>query len=204
MDQCQYRRVDEISRRRWNRTGQSDRPWHLAVRLTRMGLRRQLRLGYRTATSCSVPAHWGSRCSIPPRCTGTGKSERILGEALGDERAEVAVASKIFPIAPFPASGQAARARQCAAVAAGAHSALPDPPAQPGGPRFGDHAGNARACSTAATSAQPVYRIIRLRDGRRPTPRSDGRSSATRCNSRLPTRKRSRIWSPSPSGRTAS
>jgi aryl-alcohol dehydrogenase-like predicted oxidoreductase len=34
---------------------------------------------------------------------GTGKSERILGEALGDERTNVAVASKIFPIAPFPA-----------------------------------------------------------------------------------------------------
>ena len=34
---------------------------------------------------------------------GTGKSERILGEALGDDRANVAVASKIFPVAPFPA-----------------------------------------------------------------------------------------------------
>jgi aryl-alcohol dehydrogenase-like predicted oxidoreductase len=34
---------------------------------------------------------------------GTGKSERILGEALGDERTKVAVASKIFPVAPFPA-----------------------------------------------------------------------------------------------------
>jgi aryl-alcohol dehydrogenase-like predicted oxidoreductase len=34
---------------------------------------------------------------------GLGKSERILGEALGDERDEVAVASKIFPVAPFPA-----------------------------------------------------------------------------------------------------
>lgn len=33
---------------------------------------------------------------------GFGKSERILGEALGDERANVAVASKIFPVAPFP------------------------------------------------------------------------------------------------------
>ena len=33
---------------------------------------------------------------------GFGKSERILGEALGDERASVAVASKIFPVAPFP------------------------------------------------------------------------------------------------------
>jgi aryl-alcohol dehydrogenase-like predicted oxidoreductase len=34
---------------------------------------------------------------------GLGKSERILGEALGDERTDVAVASKIFPVAPFPA-----------------------------------------------------------------------------------------------------
>jgi aryl-alcohol dehydrogenase-like predicted oxidoreductase len=34
---------------------------------------------------------------------GLGKSERILGEALGDQRTEVAVASKIMPIAPFPA-----------------------------------------------------------------------------------------------------
>ncbi|TPG36078.1 aldo/keto reductase [Mycolicibacterium hodleri] len=33
---------------------------------------------------------------------GFGKSERILGEALGDERADVVVASKIFPVAPFP------------------------------------------------------------------------------------------------------
>src|SRR5581483_7567711 len=34
---------------------------------------------------------------------GLGKSERILGEALGDQRADVAVASKIMPVAPFPA-----------------------------------------------------------------------------------------------------
>lgn len=34
---------------------------------------------------------------------GTGKSERILGEALGDARSDVAVASKVFPVAPFPA-----------------------------------------------------------------------------------------------------
>ncbi|WP_375430718.1 aldo/keto reductase [uncultured Friedmanniella sp.] len=33
---------------------------------------------------------------------GMGKSERILGEALGTERDQVVVASKIFPIAPFP------------------------------------------------------------------------------------------------------
>jgi len=34
---------------------------------------------------------------------GFGKSERILGEALGDERANVVVASKVFPVAPLPA-----------------------------------------------------------------------------------------------------
>jgi aryl-alcohol dehydrogenase-like predicted oxidoreductase len=34
---------------------------------------------------------------------GFGRSERILGEALGGERRSVVVASKIFPVAPFPA-----------------------------------------------------------------------------------------------------
>jgi aryl-alcohol dehydrogenase-like predicted oxidoreductase len=34
---------------------------------------------------------------------GFGKSERILGEALGADRGEVVVASKVFPVAPFPA-----------------------------------------------------------------------------------------------------
>ncbi len=33
---------------------------------------------------------------------GFGRSERILGEALGDRRGEVVVASKVFPLAPFP------------------------------------------------------------------------------------------------------
>ncbi|UXA11622.1 aldo/keto reductase [Mycobacterium sp. SMC-8] len=34
---------------------------------------------------------------------GFGKSERILGEALGAERTRVALATKVFPVAPFPA-----------------------------------------------------------------------------------------------------
>ena len=33
---------------------------------------------------------------------GFGRSERILGEALGDERDKVVVATKIYPVAPFP------------------------------------------------------------------------------------------------------
>lgn len=34
---------------------------------------------------------------------GFGKSERILAEALGEQRSQVVVASKIFPVAPVPA-----------------------------------------------------------------------------------------------------
>ena len=34
---------------------------------------------------------------------GLGRSERILADALGDRRGDVVVASKIFPVAPFPA-----------------------------------------------------------------------------------------------------
>ena len=34
---------------------------------------------------------------------GFGRSERILGDALGEERDKVVVASKFFPVAPFPA-----------------------------------------------------------------------------------------------------
>ncbi|MBC7559970.1 MAG: aldo/keto reductase [Dermatophilaceae bacterium] len=34
---------------------------------------------------------------------GFGKSERILAEALGTDRDQVVVASKVFPVAPFPA-----------------------------------------------------------------------------------------------------
>ena len=33
---------------------------------------------------------------------GMGRSERILGEALGADRNQVVVASKLFPVAPFP------------------------------------------------------------------------------------------------------
>ncbi len=74
---------------------------------------------------------------------GFGKSERILGEALGEARSEVVVASKLFPLAPFPpvirqraqASAQAARP--------GPHPAVPGASAESGRARLGDHAGNA-------------------------------------------------------------
>ena len=135
---------------------------------------------------------------------GLGKSERILGEALGDERDRRRGGQQGLPGGPVPRRDQAARARQRAAAGTRPHPALPDSPAQPGGPRFGDHAGNARACSTAATSARPASRTTRWRGGERPMPRSGGRSSATRCTFRSPTPVRWRTWCPSPSARTAS
>ncbi len=44
---------------------------------------------------------------------GFGRSERILGQALGADRDEVVVASKVFPVAPFPPVVRA-RARRSA------------------------------------------------------------------------------------------
>ena len=91
----------EISRSRWNRTGQSDRPWHWQFGSREWGYGENYASG--TARDIVQRARTlGVTLFDTAEIYGTGKSERILGEALGDERAEVAVASKIFPIAPFP------------------------------------------------------------------------------------------------------
>jgi aryl-alcohol dehydrogenase-like predicted oxidoreductase len=82
-----------------------------------------------------------------------GKSERILDEALGDARSEVAVASKIFPIAPFPPMvkqrerGSAQRLQLDRIPLYQVHQ--PNPVI----PDSVDHAGHA-ACSTAAPSGR--------------------------------------------------
>src|SRR3954464_8640404 len=52
-------------------------------------------------------AHWvGVTLFDTAEIYGFGRSERTQGEALGDERTEVAVASKIFPLAPFPSASE--------------------------------------------------------------------------------------------------
>ena len=56
----------------------------------------------RRATSSGGPASWASRSSTPPRSTGSAAASGSSGEALGHERGDVVVASKIFPVAPFP------------------------------------------------------------------------------------------------------
>ena len=63
----------------------------------------ELRLGGRARHRADARSRIGVTLFDTAEVYGTGKSERILGEALGDERANVAVASKIFPVAPFPA-----------------------------------------------------------------------------------------------------
>ena len=87
---------------------------------------------------------------------GMGKSERILGEALGAERADVVVASKVFPVAPFPPVVKQRAQGERATTAARPHPALSDPPGEPTGARFGDHAGH----------AQPARRRCHRRGGR--------------------------------------
>ena len=88
-------------RRRRSRKSKPDRAGHLAIRFARVGLRRPLCSG--TARDIVKRAlALGITLFDTAEVYGLGKSERILGEALGDQRAEVAVASKIMPIAPFP------------------------------------------------------------------------------------------------------
>src|SRR5215212_1681358 len=70
---------------------------------------------------------------------GFGRSERILGEALGHERGEVVVASKVLPVG-----------RQRPPPRAVPDPALPAAPAQPVRAGLGDHAGDAQPARRGA------------------------------------------------------
>jgi len=91
---------------------------------------------------------------------GFGKSEKILGEALGADRDQVVVASKVFPVAPFPpvvrARGESsARRLQLGRIP------LYQVPTEPAGARLGDHAGHAgpaRAWDASGQSGSPTTR----------------------------------------------
>ncbi len=112
---------------------------------------------------------------------GLGKKRAWLGEALGDDRTEVVVASR--------SSGRAVSAviknresRQCAAAAAEPYPAVSDPLAQPGGPRFGDHAGMRDLLDSGAIGAaeSPTTTGAMAEDA------ALGRPSATRPAARPP------------------
>lgn len=124
---------------------------------------------------------------------GLGKSERILGEALGDERAEVVVASKIMPVAPFPAvvkQRERASARRLQLDRIPLYQihqpnpVVPDSVIMPG----------MREPSTPAGSERPASPTTRWRAGRKRTPHSGAPSSATRCISRWRIPVRSMTW----------
>lgn len=134
---------------------------------------------------------------------GLGKSERILGEALGDDRTEVVVASKVFPVAPFPAvikNRERASARRLQLNRIPLYQihqpnpVVPDSVIMPGMRDLLD-SGDIGAAGVSN------YSLARWR---RPTPRLGAQSSATRYISRSPTLMRSKIWCRSPSSRTAS
>ena len=148
---------------------------------------------------------------------GLGKSERILGEALGDERTEVAVASKIFPVAPFPAvvkQRERASARRLQLDRIPLYQihqpkpVVPDSVIMPGMRDLLDSVEAADwtpdGSTTVAPLAQPASRTTRCLVGARLMPRSAGRSSATRCISHSPTLVRLTTSFRSPSARTAS
>ena len=81
---------------------------------------------------------------------GLGRSERILGEALGDQRASVFLATKLFPALPLaPVVEQRAVA---SANRLGARHSRPVPGAlaEPAGLRRHDHAGDERAATGRA------------------------------------------------------
>ena len=62
--------------------------------------------GYATGTAGEIVARareLGVTLFDTAEVYGFGKSERILGRALGADRDQVVVASKVFPVAPFPA-----------------------------------------------------------------------------------------------------
>ena len=74
----------------------------------------------------------------------------------GASAATVVVASKIFPVAPFPPVVRQRWAGSARRLGARPDPALPGAPAQPGRAGLGDHARDARSCSTRAGSARPA------------------------------------------------
>ena len=85
---------------------------------------------------------------------GFGRSERILGRALGTDRESVFLATKIFPlvpVAPVVEQRAVASANRLGVPPAGP---LPGAPAESAGPRRHDHARHATRCSGSGWSTR--------------------------------------------------
>ena len=81
---------------------------------------------------------------------GFGRSERILGGALGEDRESVFLATKIFPARAGRPGRRAARGGQREPARGPPSRPVPGTPAQSAGPGWHDHARHARAAAGRA------------------------------------------------------
>ena len=133
---------------------------------------------------------------------GFGRSERILGEALGARAGRGRRRHQDLPGRTVPAGRPAAVRQQQPAPRRAAHPALPGAPAQPARARLGDHAGVPRPAGRGPDRRRRGLQLLPgPLAGRRCGTRPTGDQQPGRVLPR-PRRARSRTSSPSPSGRT--
>ena len=73
----------------------------MAVRGEGVGIRGGLCRARSPAISSAGPSTWGVTLFDTAEVYGLGRSERILGEALGERRGSVFLATKLFPVLPL-------------------------------------------------------------------------------------------------------
>ena len=112
---------------------------------------------------------------------GFGRSERILGKALGDRRDEAFIASKIFPVLPVGPGGAAAGPGQSAAAGRSTPSTCTSCTSPTRWCRCRRPCPPSRSCSTRGSCATSGCRTTRWRGGRQPRRRWAGRCCRTRC-----------------------
>ena len=132
-----------------------------------------------------------------------GRSERILSEALGDDRHDVVVATKLLPIAPFPPIVRQPCARERHPAPAAPDPALPGAPAQPARARQRHHARHDALLDEGRIGAVGVsnYSLDRWREADAALGRP---VVSNQVQFSLASRGRSTTSCPSPSARTGS
>ena len=154
--------------------GQPDRAGHLAVRLPRVGLRRRLRRP-RGARHRPAGARAGRHALRHRRGVWVRPQRAHPGEALGDDRHDVVVATQALPDRALPADRAAAvrTQRHAGCGCPGSRSTRCTSPTR--SCPTGHHARHDARCSTRAASARSVSPTTRSTAGGRPTPRSADR-----------------------------
>ena len=164
----------------------------------------RLRRRVRRVTSSARSLALGVTLFDTAEVYGFGKSERILGEALGDRaRRGRQSRARSFPSLRSRRWSSSVRTRSARRLQLDRIPLYQIHQPNPCGARFGDHARDARPARQRRHRRGRRLQLLARRDGGRPTRRSDARSSAIRCISLSRTR---RHWSlcRSQSARTAS